>query len=85
MALHMTTVKSSGLFNKVPKTKKNNIFEGHIIINTCLWKAIMESEPIKITLKDRRHALRLGEDFSKELGMKILHHFKLLFSYFFDF
>ena len=40
----------------------------------------MESEPIKITLKDRRHALRLGEDFSKELGMQILYHFKLLFS-----
>ncbi|CAI7994480.1 cAMP-regulated D2 protein [Geodia barretti] len=42
----MTTVRSSGLFNKV----------------------IMESEPIELTLKDRKHALKLGTDFSKELG-----------------
>jgi carboxylesterase type B len=46
VALHMTTVRSSGLFNK----------------------AIMESEPIELTLKDRKHALKLGTDFSKELG-----------------
>ena len=28
----------------------------------------MESEPIELTLKDRKHALKLGTDFSKELG-----------------
>jgi acetylcholinesterase/cholinesterase len=46
VALHMTTVRSSGLFNK----------------------AIMESEPIKITLKDKTDALRLGRDLARELG-----------------
>ena len=29
----------------------------------------MESEPIKITLKDKNHALKLGKEFSKELGI----------------
>ena len=28
----------------------------------------MESEPFKITLKDRNDALKLGRDFAKELG-----------------
>ena len=32
----------------------------------------MESEPIKITLKDRKHALKLGTDFAHELGMYIV-------------
>lgn len=31
-------------------------------------QAILESEPLKITLKDTDHAKKLGEDFAKELG-----------------
>ena len=33
----------------------------------------MESEPIELTLKDRTHALKLGTDFSKELGKNYIH------------
>ena len=28
----------------------------------------MESEPFKLTLKDKNDALKLGKDFAKELG-----------------
>ena len=53
VALHMTTVRSSGLFQK----------------------AILESEPFKITLKSRDEALKLGRDFAKELGDIIYHYY----------
>ena len=42
----------------------------------------MESEPIKITLKDRKQALRLGNYFSRELGITSCRHFILLISFF---
>ena len=41
----------------------------HVLIY-CLFfpKAILESEPFSITLKDTTVARKLGEDFAKELG-----------------
>ena len=35
---------------------------------TFFLQAIMESEPFKLTLKDKNDALKLGKDFAKELG-----------------
>ena len=37
----------------------------------------MESEPFKITLKDKNDALKLGKDFAKELGKAVCYYWSV--------
>ena len=73
----MNSIKSAGLFSKVPIYHATQASQ-HLAISILCYlckilffpqiQAILESEPFSITLKTVGKAKLLGEQFAKELG-----------------
>ena len=73
--VHMASIRSAGLFNKVRGWMGREMRERERERERC-WlissQAIVESNPFGVTLKNLHKAQQLGEDFAKALDCKTL-------------